>query len=217
MDETSASLSREWEVLQSGIDACSCQNHSCFDVKTGQRAARPLPPTNRGGLLLLAEAPPPEGGFWNARADDDLRLNLLGMLTQGSDALAAFLNAGFSLVHTLKWPLVRRAGKRLNYVRLKPKEKREMVEHAVTHLRDEIRLLKPRAILAMGAAAWHASLRLTSHDHEYPDRVEAARERPPHDYSLVLDHPIPLHVTLLPVAQNVGLKKETRMDRQGYS
>src|SRR5262249_55490205 len=102
--------------------------------------------------------------------------------------------------------LVRRGRKRLNYVTLGRRERREIVEHTVTHLRDEIRLLEPRAILAMGTAAWHASLRLTSHDHEYPDGVEAARERTPRDYRLVLAHPIPLHVTLLPVAQNVSLR-----------
>jgi hypothetical protein len=148
------SLPREWQILQRNIDSCSCQKHPCFDVSDHRRPARPMAPIRSGGLLLIAEAPPPDGGFWNAQTDDDLRTNLLGLLPSGSQALTFFVEAKFSLVHTLKWSLTSRGGKRLNYVSLKPSEQRELVNHTTTHLREEISLLEPTGILAMGTAAW---------------------------------------------------------------
>ncbi len=201
MEAGEGELQRAWQNLQASIDACPvCHSMTCFTGTRARPPARPLPPIRSGGMLLIAEAPPPDGGFWNPEADDDLRRILLGLLPQGSEALMLFVAAGFSLIHTFKWPLGKADGTRTNYNG--SRQQKQALMHTLTHLADEIRALKPVGILAMGNAAWHAAVALTEGTDEYPLKVQTAQSRKPQDYRIGLTQ-IPLNVTLLPVSRNM--------------
>lgn len=146
-------LDHEWVSIQTAIDTCSvCLSEELFNA-TGYPPIRPGSPNNTGRVLFLSEAPPPTGGFWRLNHSDDLRSSLMSLLDIQSEppreAVDAFIEKGFFLLQSLKWPLVK------TFNHLGPKQQRQLIEHsAQEHLRIEIDALRPKAILAMGKAAW---------------------------------------------------------------
>ncbi len=207
----------EWAQLQDGVNRCQvCLSERLFE-RVALPPGRPWSPVRRGRLLLIAEDPPVTGGFWRPDVPDDLREYLLKLLkkqglgvpqgVQTKDALEAFLAGGFFLVHALKWPFARRDGKRPSYNRgLTPGDQTRLIDHSVSvHFRDEIRLIAPRGILAMGNAAWRVCTELSEVPTGLPKKgVETLRLKKPQNYRIVLGGiSIPLNVTLLPVDQNM--------------
>lgn len=206
-----------WARLQASANTCrTCLSEVRFERVTPP-PGRPWSPVRPGRLLLIAEAPPEEGGFWRPDARDDLREYLLTLLhKQGlqvpkdihsKKALKAFLSGGFFLVHALKWPFAKRNGKRLSYNHFGPAEKRRLIDHSVCeHVRHEVMKIAPSGILAMGNAAWRVCMELSDVPINLPKtgRVETLRSKRPQKYQIVLGGvSIPVNVTLLPVAQNM--------------
>lgn len=208
----------DWARLQTSVNTCrTCLSEVRFEPVTPP-PGRPWSPVRPGRLLLIAEAPPLKGGFWRPDVRDDLREYLLALLhKQGlqvpkeihsKKALKAFLSGGFFLVHALKWPFAARNGKRPSYNRgLTSREQRRLVDHSVSaHLRDELRFIAPRGILAMGNAAWRVSMELSDDPLSLlkTGRVETLRCKRPQKYEIVLGGvSTPVNVTLLPVGQNM--------------
>ncbi len=120
----------KWENIQNDINSCSCRTDALF-VQTPSIPARPPSSFTEKPLLLVSEAPPETGGFWELRVDDSLRSNVLQLLrakglqvpanSNSKEALHCFLAGGFFLVQALKWSLAN--GK--TYNNLGPAQKRE--------------------------------------------------------------------------------------------
>jgi uracil-DNA glycosylase len=153
-------VDQAWSSTQRNIDCCSiCLREKLF--KLGESApSRPISPRRSNPILFLSEAPPLTGGFWRLDDGDDLRSKLMSMLKIQSEetnkSIDLFLNRGFFLLQSIKWPLFK------TFNHLAPKKQRELIEHsAQEHLSREIDLLKPKAIFAMGKAAWLSCLFLS--------------------------------------------------------
>lgn len=158
--------------------------------------------------------PPPAGGFWNLESKDDLRDNLLGLLREAGltlptnpdskETMEAFLTGGFFLVQAMKWPFAKGKRKqRPNFNQVGPRVRRRLSDHTVSaHLRQEVAVIAPSGILAMGNAAWQACIRLPLEETSLPqDGVETVRGA---DYQIrFANRAIPLNATLLPVGQNM--------------
>ncbi len=201
-----------WERVQSGNDACrTCRAESLFEH--GPPPARPPNPVRPGRLLFVAEAPPRAGGFWRDGVNDDLRKNLLTLLKKrglpvpsnfdSQQAIAAFLDGGFFLIHALKWPLAKGTRRtRPNFNQLGSQQQRKLIDHSTTaHLQHEINLIAPAGILAMGNAAWQACRRLNTQG-GLPDEDLTNLRAGEYDLTLA-DRSIPLNVAFLPVGQNL--------------
>jgi len=203
-----------WAAIQHGCDDCAiCRGDAGLDTK-GAVPGRPWWPECQGRLLLVSEAPPVTGGFWRTGQYDDLREHLFCIL-QGlgcrfpndlhSDvAIRSFLAENLFLLRTVKWPLAKGNHKwRPNFNRLRPHIQDTLVTHTTaTHLGPELVSLAPKAVLAMGTAAWRACgtfVRTRTDLHNL--RVTAARGQV---YEMAVENQgIPLDVTLLPVGQNM--------------
>ena len=216
-----------WARVQDGVNSChTCKNEPCFEVGN-LPPGRPWNPQWRGRLVLISEAPPRGGGFWHlGRQGDRLRQTLLRLLrdkglpvpadADGQDALQAFLDWDFFLMQALKWPLAEGKG----FHQLGASEQRRLVEHAADHTYEELRVLAPRGILAMGGAAWQVCRKVSGSPERLPEGgVEAIRGT---DYALVLrpgrtapanTEPIPLNVTFLPVDQNLRVPEREQAIR----
>lgn len=215
-----------WRTIQTQADACpGCRSDPAFD--TGAPApARPPSAAVPAGILLVSEAPPTAGGFWRTGAYDDLREQLLTILRQlglmvpenlhGPDALASFVNSGLFLVQALKWPLRKHGGrKRPNFNRLGASEAGRLIDHTASdHLGPEVDVLAPRAMLALGTAAWRATLALSplAEPVGASSRLLDAREQR-HELTLG-KRAISLGVTLLPVAQNMRITERAGLIRR---
>ena len=59
------------------------------------------------------------------------------------------MQRGYFLLQSLKWPLVK------TFNHLGPRQQRRLIEHSArAHVGPEVETLRPKAILAMGKAAW---------------------------------------------------------------
>ena len=168
MNGRHAIADQAWGDIQARINMCSVcvafrrpLGGSAILQHLSVPPARPRNPGTTGRLLLVAEAPPlledgtSAGGFWRDDTPDALRDNLLGLLVSGSEGLRRFLDDDLFLIHTIKWPIIDEQGRATNYAGLHPINlRRDLLKHTVDeHLRPELELLKPGAILAMGDAA----------------------------------------------------------------
>lgn len=197
----------KWQLIQHGIDQCrTCLNESLFDPS--RPPARPWNPVCRGRLLLIAEAPPPNGGFWQSDTHDDLRNNLLGFLLPADQALDLFLSRNFFLVHAIKWPFTVKNGEnRYSFNSIpRPTDKTKVARHsAKAHLVEEVVAIAPRGILAMGNAATRVCAELSDTPTDLNTAgVETLRVRASQDYQITIQRTrIPVNVTTLPVARTM--------------
>lgn len=199
----------KWENIQNDINTCPCRTDTLF-VQTTSIPVRPPSSFTGNPLLLISEAPPETGGFWNLSGDDSLRSNVLQLLrTKGlqipansKEALDSFIAGGLFLVQTLKWPLANRK----TYNNLGPAQKRQLTEHAAArHLQSEMMALAPNGIYAMGNAAWDACRRLSVGAGLPEGGVETVRGMK--DLFINLSHrKIPINVSILPTAYNFNTR-----------
>jgi len=208
----SAIAQNDWLNLQNSIDNCEvCHSETLFNCKE-LRPARPWFPIHTGRILLISEAPPITGGFWNKNAKDNLRRNALELLRIPAQRtyqaeLEAFLLSDFLLLQALKWPIApwdkgKNIGESRNFNNLRSGEKRRVIEHSVSHhLKGEIEALAPVGILVLGTAALDALKNLMGFPSDIQrEGVEALRGE---NFVLNLSTgQVPLLVTLLPLPQN---------------
>jgi uracil-DNA glycosylase len=200
-------LARLWADL----DSCDGCRDPRFAESDAPAPARPFRPPLSRPILFVGEAPPITRGFWTFGNTDAVRRLLLPVLPAWSEALDWdsgeaidwFVDAGFFFVQAMKWTLAHRS-----YLKLSTRQKCLAVDHAVeAHLVREIELIRPRAIIALGAGAWDACLLLAERYGQQPFQqsgVEAARLR----HYLLLppkEEGVPLHVTFLPGRINEAL------------
>ncbi len=193
-----------WASIQYEINNCPvCLAEKLFRPCNAP-PSRPVSPMQTGRILFLSEAPPQTGGFWSDDHPDDLRRKLAELLglqqsENGKKVLTSFLAKGYFLLQSLKWPLKR------TFNHFGPAQQRQLVEHSTSaHLRSEVQVLKPRAILAMGKAAWMSCLLMSGNTSNRRDRgfEDSLNE----ERTMTLDgHVIPLRSTYLPVDQNLRI------------
>jgi len=201
-----------WNSVQARIDACAvCRADRSFETAE-PRPCRPPDPKKAGRLLFVSEAPPITGGFWCVQSGDVLRKNLFDLLgkniprsnSSSQSILAGFLEANFFLIQAFKWSFAKdESGERLNFNKIGTKKQRALIDHAVlSHVRDEMLLIAPKGILAMGNAALEICRRVSEKPFGLPSgRVEALREG---DYDIVIaNRKVPTNVTYLPVGRNM--------------
>jgi uracil-DNA glycosylase len=204
----------QWGSFQERINICP----DCLSQNVLQHPAsspgRPWQPKKTGRVLLISEAPPASGGFWQVDSGDDLRKNLQVLLKLPStnshqSCLENFMAQGFFLLQTIKWPIAPRSnGEGRNFNQLGPAQKRTLIDHSATvHLKAEIDLLSPSRILAMGNAAWQACQTLSPTT--LKDRIGGVRLAHQYHLEFLMPHGlIPLHVTLLPLKQNLRFPEQ---------
>jgi len=184
--------------------------------------ARPWWPEHKGRLVLISEAPPMTGGFWQTDQYDDLRKHLFCILQglgrrfpsdlHGDPALRAFMGENLFLLQTVKWPFAKgRRKRRPSFNNLGPRTQEALIDHTMAgHLGPELALLEPTAVLAMGTAAWQACASLISGElRELP--IGQARGK---SFAMAIEaRSIPLDVALLPVDQNMRRGGEAALIR----
>ena len=199
-----------WTAQQRRCDECrECRANPLF-VTTGQSPAGPWWPERQGRIVLISEAPPESGGFWQTGQYDDLRENLFCIL-QGlgrrvpSDfhaeaAIRVFMGHDLFLLQTVKWPLVKKKPQR-SFNHLRRPNQDALIAHTIEeHLGPELQLLAPGAVLAMGSAAWQACATLVPGQRR-GSRISQVRGQ---SFQAVIDsRAVPLGVTSLPVGQNM--------------
>jgi uracil-DNA glycosylase len=91
------------------------------------------------------------------------------------------------------------------------------MDHSATvHLKAEIELLSPSKILAMGNAAWRACQVISPITlQDKPGGVEMVRELPLK--FLMPQGAIPLHVTLLPLKQNLRFPERAQFIQEDFA
>lgn len=195
-------LVRLWNQL----DLCDPCRHVDYAKPESKPPGRPFLPPKDAPLLFIGEAPPSSGGFWKCGNGDGLRSRLLPLLPAWPNldpdteaALEWFVEAGYFFVQAMKWPL------KDSYNQSAPSSR--ALQHATAcHLGDEIQLINPRGIVALGGAAWDACSMLSEkHGLVLPDRVgvDGARLRH-HEFRLAPERHVPFHVTRLPGKRNDG-------------
>lgn len=190
-----------WVSIQHEINNCPvCLAEKSFRPCNAP-PSRPVSPMQTGKILFLSEAPPPTGGFWSEDQPDDLRGKLAELLglqqsENGKKVITSFLVKDYFLLQSLKWPLKK------SFNHFGPVQQRKLVEHSTSaHLNNEIQALKPRAILAMGKAAWMSCLLMsTSSSCRFDQRFGCSLNE---EQTIILDgHAIPWRAIYLPVDQN---------------
>lgn len=164
------------------------------------------------------------GGFWRTNGDDDLRSQLVfilrrlgGCLDESSgDVMTNFLAAGLFLLQALKWPLAKRdRKKRPSFGQLGSAQRTRLISHAnESHLLPELMLLRPRAILAMGNAAWQACVEFIPGDGARLRKLGIRDVRGQCFEARLGSTSVPLGATLLPVDQNMRIGTNASLIRQ---
>jgi|GEM_PF-3780919 uracil-DNA glycosylase len=98
----------------------------------------------------------------------------------------------------MKWPLATSYNAQSRASRL-------ALQHALTsHLENEIEVMGPRHIVALGGAAWDACAELSGkHGRPLSERLGVDRDRlRHHTFRMATDQEVPLQVTRLPGRQN---------------
>lgn len=138
----------KWNEIQEDINNCTdCRPaHPESLSSTYRQPARP-PEPKRADILLISEAPPPQGGFWEQSSDDALRRNLCSIILPQNKTTTLMLDGfrarSLAFVQTLKWPFLTTS---ISEIR-----------HSTTsHVADEISFIEPREIIALGRVAGRA-------------------------------------------------------------
>ena len=146
-----------WSAIQEIIRTCHvCQSTEApvFAPFNGDWPTLPEPCSK--AVLFISEAPPPEGGFWTMQPrhmkQDDLReklLRLLDLSPSGLDCgLTAFRDSGCYLLQAFPRPLKKSISD------IGPTRLKGLLDHQIkTHLHDQIELIQPSAVLALGVPA----------------------------------------------------------------
>ena len=144
-------LFRLWGQLDS-CDPCRDVDYAKLE---SEPPGRPFLPPKDAALLFIGEAPPSSGGFWKCGNGDELRLRLLPLLPEWPDldpdtgaALEWFVEAGYFFIQAMKWPL------KDSYSYQSASSRRALQHATACHLGEEIQLINPRGIVALGRAAW---------------------------------------------------------------
>lgn len=150
-----------WNSLQERINSCDeCQKLG-RDLIVSSETLLARPPCPKGGeILFISEAPPQKGGFWaSPSVKDGLREKLFEILRKRNiplpephteSSLKAFASQNFFLIQTIKWPL------RESARNLKPAEC-DLIKHsAVSHVTQELKIIRPSAIIPLGKVACYA-------------------------------------------------------------
>lgn len=212
-------LARVWADL----DQCRGCRDPRFADSAAAAPAHPFRSPRPTPVLFLGEAPPKTGGFWRPRNSDAVRRLLLPILPawpkrldwDSQEAIDWFVDEGFFFVQAMKWTLAHQS-----YAKLTTRQKCLAVEHAVeSHLISEIELMQPRAILALGMAAWDACLILVERYGQpalSESRFARARLRH-HVLRLRKQDEVPLHVTFLPgrINEKIARRIEAMTDDVG--
>lgn len=205
---------KDWRAWQEQINSCQCRKCNLF--KQCSPPARPWRPIREERILFISEAPPAEGGFWAPRpVADKLRQHLLAILESlglqvpkdhhSCEALYAFLLGGFFLVQAIKWPLIR------GFNQLGSKQQRTLVQHSMDyHLQCEIEAIRPRAIIALGNAAWAACARLHQDQAALPNRGVTDLRIQDFELHVSGGRDVLLNVTYLPVDRIMNQAKRAR-------
>lgn len=140
-----------WAGVQRGCDECPvCRRDSALETG-GQVPARPWWPERQGRFLLISEAPPLTGGFWQTGEYDGLREHLFCVLQglgrrfpndlHGDEAIRTFMAGDLFLLQTVKWPLAKGSRKRRpSFNHLGPGTRDALLAHtAASHLGPELR------------------------------------------------------------------------------
>ncbi len=212
----------QWKSFQERINTCPICLSQILLQHPSSLPGRPWQPKNTGRVLLISEAPPASGGFWQVDSGDDLRKNLQIFLKIPStnshqSCLENFMAQGFFLLQTIKWPIAPRPnGKSRNFNQLGSAQQRNLIDHTATaHLKAEIEILDPSRIFAMGNAAWRACQVLSPITlKDKPNGVEMVRQQPLK--FLRSQEAIPLHVTLLPLKQNLRFPEKKGFIRRDF-
>jgi uracil-DNA glycosylase len=211
-----------WALSQRGCDRCPVCQRDPVLMTTEPTPARPWWPEHTGRSVLISEAPPVTGGFWQAGQYDDLREQLFCILQgrgrpfpsdlHGDPALRAFMRENLFLLQTVKWPFAKgRRKRRPSFNNLGRRAQEALIDHTMAaHLGPELALLEPAAVLAMGTAAWQACASLICGEMcEVP--IGQARGK---SFAIALaGRSIPLEVALLPVDQNMRRVGEAALIR----
>ena len=96
----------KWHDIQEEINNC----HECKPALAMiTKPVRP-PEPQKGDILFMSEAPPPDGGFWEEKTNDALRRNIGSIVTpelaNANLMLQKFRDQRLTLVQTLKWPFL---------------------------------------------------------------------------------------------------------------
>lgn len=138
----------KWHEIQEGINNCTdCRPaHPESLSPTYRQPARP-PEPKRAEILLISEAPPPQGGFWEKSSDDALRRNLCSIILPQNNTATVMLDGfrarSLTLLQTLKWPFLETSTSEIRH-------------SATYHLAEEISFIEPREIIALGRVAGRA-------------------------------------------------------------
>jgi hypothetical protein len=174
--------------------------------------------------VLISEAPPLSGGFWKTGQYDDLRENLLCIL-QGlglgfpgdfhtEAAIRVFIEHDLFLLQTVKWPLVKERHRR-SFNHLGRPNQDTLIEHTIAeHLGPELVSLAPKAVLAMGTAAWQAC---ATYIPGQPRDVRISQVRGQSFQAIIDSQTVPVDVTSLPVDQNMRRVEEAALIREEIS
>ena len=209
-----------WAAAQQRCDECAGCRVNRLLVTTGQRPARPWWPECLGRIVLISEAPPSSGGFWETGQYDDLRENLVCILQglglrfpsdfRGEAAIRAFMGHNLFLLQTVKWPFVKDKNRR-SFNHLGRRNQDAPIEHTIAeHLGKELRLLAPRAVLAMGTAAAQAC---ATYVRGHARGLRIGQLRGQSFEAIIDDRLVPLDVTSPPVDQNMRRVEEAAVIR----
>ena len=204
---------REWFLFQSNLDQCKGCRDPQFEKPKALTPARPFRVPSENSILFIGEAPPDEGGFWKSQNDDAIRrlwfpclqnTHLAALNPDSEEAMDLFVALSFFFVQAMKWPLKK------SYDKLTLSSRRLAVEHAVNeHLEDELGMINPRAIIALGNGAWHACSLLAEKNKSTVLKRSGAEKLRGHHYELKMAHrQIPLHVTFLPGVMNERFSRD---------
>jgi hypothetical protein len=109
-----------------------------------------------------------------------------------------FVETGYFFVQAMKWPLAASYNAQRRASRL-------ALQHALTsHLENEIELIRPQHIVALGGAAWDACAELSGkHGRPLSQRLGVDLDRlRHHTFRMANGQDVSLHVTRLPGRQN---------------
>ena len=130
----------KWHDIQEEINNC----HECKPALAMiTKPVRP-PEPQKGDILFMSEAPPPDGGFWEEKTNDALRRNIGSIVTPElanvNLMLQKFRDQRLTLVQTLKWPFLETSIAEIRH-------------SALRHIFQEISFINPREIIALGKVA----------------------------------------------------------------
>ncbi len=206
----------EYCILNDQLDQCAPCRDAQFAFPKAPAPGRPYLCPQDNPLLFIGECPPSKGGFWRLQNQDFLRHKLLQALgyplskqladLDRKQSLEWFVGSGFFFIQTLKWPGRSYAGLRRDVAEL-------AIRHAVdAHVGPEVALIKPRAVVCLGTAAWDACSYLQSNSFKRWRSGQGTLLRLKHHRIGFGHETVPLHMTYLPARRSKNRTKIMKED-----